>query len=229
MNLLYDAIVAGDADSARGLTQDELRAGVEPLTLVNDSMMPAMAEVGRLFEVNEYYVPQLLRSSRAMKTAMSLLRPLLTQGEASSSGRIVIGTVAGDVHDIGKHLVAAMLEGGGFEVIDLGTSVSPEKFIAAAREHKAHIIGMSALLTTTMYGMKTTIEAMNRAGVRNQFKALVGGAPVTRQFAQEIGADGFSNSASGAVVAAKLLLGIPARLRPGVHILTETTVNTCTN
>jgi corrinoid protein of di/trimethylamine methyltransferase len=222
MNALYNAVVAGDAQAAQALAEQALAAAVEPLTLVNRSMIPAMGEVGRRFEANEYFVPQLLRSARAMKTAMALLRPLLAAGGVRSLGRVVIGTVVGDVHDIGKHLVAAMLEGGGFEVFDLGTSVSADKFIAAATEHQAQIIGMSALLTTTMYAMKTTLDTMRIAGVREQFKVLIGGAPVTRQFAQEIGADGFSNSAAGAIVAAKLVLGIPAASVPGVHILTET-------
>ncbi len=215
---LFDAVVNGDAQTARTLTEQALGAGAMPLTLVNDAMMPAMAEVGRRFEEDEYFVPELLRSARAMKTAMALLRPLLVAGEAKTLGRVVIGTVAGDVHDIGKHLVAAMLEGGGFEVIDLGNSVAPERFVAAAREHQAHIVGMSALLTTTMYAMKTTIESLQQAGVRNRVKVLIGGAPVTQQFAQEIGADGFSNSASGAVVAAKLVLGLPAKRTPGVFL-----------
>lgn len=218
---LYDAVVNGDAQTARTLTENALATGAAPLTLVNDAMMPAMAEVGRRFDEDEYFVPELLRSARAMKTAMALLRPLLAAGDTRTPGRIVIGTVAGDVHDIGKHLVAAMLEGGGFEVIDLGNSVAPERFVAAANEHQAHIVGMSALLTTTMYAMKTTIEALRQAGVRDRVKVLIGGAPVTQQFAQEIGADGFSNSASGAVVAARLVLGLPATRTAGVFLCTR--------
>lgn len=218
MNALYDSIVVGDAQQTRTLTEQALGGGTAPLTLVNESMMPAMSEVGRRFEVNEYFVPQLLRSARAMKTAMALLRPLLVAGGTRALGRVVIGTVAGDVHDIGKHLVAAMLEGGGFEVVDLGTSVSAEQFIAAAEQHQAQIIGLSALLTSTMYVMKTTIAAMENAGVRGRFKVLVGGAPVTEQFAMEVGADGFSNGASGAVAVAKLVLGLPATRVPGVYV-----------
>jgi 5-methyltetrahydrofolate--homocysteine methyltransferase len=179
--------------------------------------MPAMAEVGRRFETSEYFVPELLRSARAMKTSMALLRPLLAATQTRSEGRVVIGTVAGDVHDIGKHLVAAVLEGAGFEVIDLGHSVSTERFVAAARQHAPDIIGMSALLTTTMSGMKSTIEALEIAGLRERLKVLIGGAPVTRAFAEEIGADGFSNSATGAVVAAKMVLGLPATPAPGVY------------
>jgi methylmalonyl-CoA mutase cobalamin-binding domain/chain len=215
---LYEAIVVGDAQESRLVTELKLGEGVEALTLVNEAMVPAMAEVGRRFECNNYFVPQLLRSARAMKTAMSLLRPLLVAGGTRSLGRVVIGTVAGDVHDIGKHLVAAMLEGAGFEVFDLGTSVLAEQFIVAAKEHQAQIVGLSALLTTTMNSIKTTIEAMQACGLREQIKVLVGGAPVTRQFAEEVGADGFSNGASGAIVAAKLVLGLPAMLVPGVYV-----------
>jgi len=146
------------------------------------------------------------------------LRPLLVANGTRALGRVVIGTVAGDVHDIGKHLVAAMLEGAGFEVFDLGTSVSAEEFILAAEKHQAQIVGLSALLTTTMYAIKTTIEAMDARGLRQRIKVLVGGAPVTREFAKEIGADGFSNGASGAIVAAKLVLGIPTTRMPGVYV-----------
>lgn len=218
MKNLYEAIVVGDAQESRSVIERKLGEGVEPLALVNEAMIPAMAEVGRKFEVNEYFVPQLLRSARAMKTGMGMLRPLLVAGGTRSLGRVVIGTVAGDVHDIGKHLVAAMLEGGGFEVFDLGTSVSAEQFIAAAAKYQAQIVGLSALLTTTMYAIKTTIEAMQAAGIRQRIKVLVGGAPITRQFAQEVGADGFSNGASGAIVAAKLVLGLPATRVAGVYV-----------
>lgn len=218
---LFEAVVNGDAPLACMLAQQALAAGAAPLTLVDEAMMLAMAEVGRRFEEEEYFVPELLRSARAMKTAMALLRPLLAAGEAKTLGRVIIGTVNGDMHDIGKHLVAAMLEGSGFEVIDLGNSVTPEKFVAAVTEHQAQIVGMSALLTTTMYAMKTTIEALQQAGVRDRVKVLIGGAPVTQQFAQEIGADGFSNSAGGAVVAAKLVLNLPAIRTPGVFLCTR--------
>jgi len=221
LNQLHDAILNGDADRARDLTSQALQSGSNPLSLVDEFMIPAMNEVGRRFEAEEYFVPELLRSARAMKTAMTLLRPLLTSNGTKSLGRVVLGTVAGDVHEIGKHLVAAMLEGGGFEIIDLGTGVSPDKYVAAAREHKPHIIGMSALLTTTMPAMKATILALEAAGLRDHLKVLVGGAPVTAEFAQEIGADGFSNNAPGAVAAAKLLLGLPATRTPGVYLCTR--------
>ena len=220
-SLLYEAVVNGDAQTSRALTDQALAVHVAPLRLLNELLMPAMAEVGRRFEENEYFVPELLRSARAMKTAMASLRPLLASGGTKSVGRVVLGTVAGDLHDIGKHLVAAMLEGAGFEVIDVGTSVSPEKFIEAAQAHRADIVGMSALLTTTMCGMKTTIDAFREAGVRDRFKILVGGAPVTQAFADRIGADGFSNSASGAVSVARMVMGLPATHRPGVHLCTR--------
>jgi 5-methyltetrahydrofolate--homocysteine methyltransferase len=170
-------------------------------------MIPAMDEVGRRFEANEYFVPELLIAARAMKGAMELLRPLLVESGAKPAGRVVIGTVRGDLHDIGKNLVAAMLEGGGFEVIDLGVDVSPERFIAAVEENGAQIIAMSALLTTTMPGMKTTLEAIERAGMRDRVKVMIGGAPVTQRYADEIGADGFSDNASGAVRVARTLVG----------------------
>jgi len=165
--------------------------------------MPAMAEVGRRFESNEYFVPELLLSARAMKAALELIRPLLTAKGNEPVGRVVLGTVKGDMHDIGKNLVGAMLEGGGYEVFDLGANVTPEQFIAAVKEKKANIVAMSALLTTTMPSMKTTIDAMKAAGVRDQVKVIVGGAPITQKYADEIGADGYAESASGAVFTAK--------------------------
>lgn len=203
---LYDAVINGDAKTTRALTEQALAQGVDPLKLVNDYMIPAMDEVGRRFECNEYFVPELLLSARAMKSALELVRPLLAERGAKPVGRVAIGTVKGDLHDIGKNLVAAMLEGGGFEVIDLGVNVAPEKFIAAIKDNKANIVAMSALLTTTMPAMQTTIEALKQAGVRQQVKVLVGGAPVTQKFADEIGADGYSETAVGAVSIAKKAL-----------------------
>ncbi len=204
---LYNAILNGDAKNAHAATAAALAAGAAPMELIADSMVPAMDEVGRLFEAEEYYVPELLLSGRAMKSAMELLRPLLAAAGQKMSVRVVIGTVKGDLHDIGKNIVASMLEGSGFEVIDLGADVSPEKFVAAVEEQKPQVVCMSALLTVTMPAMKTTIDALQTAGVRTQVKVLVGGAPVTMQYAREIGADGYSESASGAVGAVKSLLG----------------------
>ncbi len=205
---LYDAILNGDARAARELTEQALAGGRDPLALVNGAMIPAMDEVGRRYECNEYFVPELLLSARAMKASLELLRPLLVAGGREPAGRVAIGTVKGDLHDLGKNLVAAMLEGGGFEVIDLGVNVAPEQFVAAVREKRAQIVAMSALLTTTMPSMKTTIEALESAGVRDRVKVLVGGAPITRRFAEEIGADGYSENAPGAVTLARQALGL---------------------
>jgi corrinoid protein of di/trimethylamine methyltransferase len=203
---LHDAVLNGDAKTARETTEQALAAGVEPLKLVQEFMMPAMAEVGRRFECNEYFVPELLLSARAMKGALELIRPLLVASGVEPVGRVALGTVKGDLHDIGKNLVGAMLEGGGYEVIDLGVNVTPEQFVAAVKEKKANIVAMSALLTTTMPSMKTTIEALQQAGVRQHVKVLVGGAPISQKHADEIGADGYSESAAGAVAAARRLL-----------------------
>jgi len=200
---LYDSVVSGDAKATQALTQQALADGVDPLKLVNDYMVPAMDEVGRRFEANEYFVPELLISARAMKAALELIRPILTARGDKPVGRVAIGTVKGDLHDIGKNLVGSLLEGGGFEVIDLGVNVTPEKFIATINEKQANIIAMSALLTTTMPSMKTTIDALKQAGVRNKVKVLIGGAPITQKYADEIGADGYSENAVGAVALAK--------------------------
>jgi corrinoid protein of di/trimethylamine methyltransferase len=203
---LYDAILNGDAKKAYAATEVELAAGVEPMQLIAESMVPAMDEVGKLFEAEEYFVPELLLAGRAMKSAMELIRPLLVASGQRMAVRVIIGTVKGDLHDIGKNIVASMLEGSGFEVIDLGADVSPESFVAAVRERQPHIVCMSALLTVTMPAMKTTIDALSNAGVRTVVKVLVGGAPVTSQYAKEIGADGYSENASGAVSLVKNLL-----------------------
>jgi 5-methyltetrahydrofolate--homocysteine methyltransferase len=200
---LYDSVVSGDAKTTQAITQEALAAGVDPLKLVNEHMVPAMDEVGRRFEANEYFVPELLISARAMKAALELIRPLLVARGDKPVGRVAIGTVKGDLHDIGKNLVASLLEGGGFEVIDLGVNVSPEKFIETVNAKQANIVAMSALLTTTMPSMKTTIDALKAAGVRNKVKVLIGGAPITQKYADEIGADGYSENAVGAVALAK--------------------------
>jgi 5-methyltetrahydrofolate--homocysteine methyltransferase len=206
LKLLYDAILVGNFKQAREVTQKALAENVSPQELVQKYMIPAMDEVGRRYEANEYFVPELLIAARAMKASLEFIRPLLVASGASFSGRVVIGTVKGDLHDIGKNLVAAMLEGAGFEVIDLGVDVSPEKFAAAIKEKNANLVAMSALLTTTMSSMKTTIDAISSAGVRGQVKVMIGGAPVTDKYAQEIGADGYSSNANGAVALARKLL-----------------------
>lgn len=205
---LFEAVLNGDAKTAREVTGQALAAGADPLSLVQDQMMPAMGEVGRRFECTEYFVPELLLSARAMKAALELLRPLLAARGHEPVGRVAIGTVKGDLHDIGKNLVAAMLEGGGFEVIDLGVNVEPEKFVAAVHEKNANLVAMSALLTTTMPSMRTTIEVLRQSGVRDRVKVLVGGAPITRKFAVEIGADGYRESAASAVAAARKVLAL---------------------
>ncbi len=203
---MYDAILTGNFKAAREITQQALAAGVDPQVLVQEQMIPAMDEVGRRYEANEYFVPELLISARAMKAALEFIRPLLTARGTEPAGRVVIGTVKGDLHDIGKNLVAAMLEGAGFEVIDLGVDVSPEKFITALNERHASLVAMSALLTTTMNSMKTTVEALKAAGVRNKVKIMIGGAPVTQKYADEIGADGYSSNANAAVALARKLV-----------------------
>ena len=218
---LYEAIADGDAPGAKICVESALVQGFDALQLVNRCMVPAMEEAGRKFENHQYFVPDLLLRARAMKTAMALLRPMLAKADFKSRGRIVIGTVQGDVHDIGKNLVAALLEGAGFEVIDLGVGVTPEKFIAAVLERDAQLVGLSALLTSTMLSMKATVDALRHAGVRQRVKVLVGGAPVTREFAEDIGADGTSNSGTGAVTLARLAMGLPAAKVPGVHLCTH--------
>jgi corrinoid protein of di/trimethylamine methyltransferase len=203
---LYDAILNGDAKTSAAVTRDALAGGMEPMELITGYMIPAMDEVGKLFECEEYFVPELLLSGRAMKASMELLRPLLAKGGIEPLARVVIGTVKGDLHDIGKNLVASMLEGGGFEVIDLGADVSPEVFVETARARNARLVALSALLTVTMNSMRTTIQAFEKAGMRDKVKVMVGGAPVTQQFADEIGADGFSENASAAVSLARKLI-----------------------
>jgi corrinoid protein of di/trimethylamine methyltransferase len=203
---LHDAILNGDAKTATALTEEALAAKIDPQELIQRYMVPAMDEVGRRFECEEYFVPELLLSARAMKSALALLRPLLVERGAKPAGRVLIGTVKGDLHDIGKNLVASLLEGGGFEVIDLGADVSPEAFVNAVREKKPHLVGLSALLTVTMPSMGLTIEALEKAGLRDQVKVLIGGAPVTPEFAKEIRADGYAENASVAVSLARRLV-----------------------
>jgi corrinoid protein of di/trimethylamine methyltransferase len=206
--ILYDAIVAGNAKAALAATKAALAEGVEPFELVSRQMIPAMDEVGKLFECEEYFVPELLLAGRAMKGALEVIRPLLAAGGVEPVGRVVIGTVKGDLHDIGKNLVASLLEGAGFEVVDLGTDVPAAKFAQAIREKKADIACLSALLTVTMPAMRDTIEAFRQAGIRDQVKVLIGGAPVTQQYADEIGADGYSDNASAAVGLARKMVGV---------------------
>ena len=204
---LYQAILNGDAKAATQLTREAIDKRVDPEDLVANSMIPAMDEVGRRFEANEYFVPELMIAARAMKGSLELVRPLLAKKGTKPLGCVVIGTVKGDLHDIGKNLVGSMLEGGGFEVIDLGPNVTPEQFVQAVKDKNATIVGLSALLTTTMPSMRTTIDALKEAGVRNQVKVMIGGAPITQEFATEIGADGYGENARSAVVLARKFSG----------------------
>jgi 5-methyltetrahydrofolate--homocysteine methyltransferase len=204
---LYDAIMNGDAGSTPGLVQQALDAGMEPATILNQGMISAMAKVGQLFEEGEFFVPEMLIAARAMQAGLAVLKPQLMNSDVQSAGKVVVGTVKGDLHDIGKNLVAMLLEGAGFEVIDLGADVSPEKFVEAVKANQADIVGLSALLTTTMPMMKNTIDALKAAGVREQIKVMIGGAPVTQGYAEQIGADGYAPDASRAVAVAKSLLG----------------------
>jgi len=196
---VYDAIIDGDAKRAIAATEKALAENADPLDLVQKFMIPAMAEVGKRFECEEYFVPEMLISARAMKGCLQILRPRLAAQGAKPVGRVVIGTVKGDLHDIGKNLVASMLEGGGFEVIDLGTDVAPEKFVEVVKEQNPNLICLSALLTVTMPSMKSTIDALKQAGVRDRVKVLIGGAPITQNFADQIGADGYGENAASAV------------------------------
>jgi 5-methyltetrahydrofolate--homocysteine methyltransferase len=203
---LTQAIITGKMDQVPGLINQALEAGAEAGAILNTGMIPAMEEVGDLFERGEYYVPEMLISARAMQTGLDLLRPLLQSGNVESAGYVVIGTVQGDLHDIGKNLVGLMLEGVGFEVNDLGTDVSPAAFLAAVKDKPGCLLAMSALLTTTMPSMKATVQTLVEAGVRDQVKVMIGGAPITHEYAQQIGADGYAPDASLAVKLAKSLI-----------------------
>ena len=203
---IYQAVMEGDAGEATSQVEAALAAGVPASDILNKGCIAAMAEVGQLFEEGEMFVPEMLIAARAMQAAMSLLKPHLAEGEIVSAGKVIIGTVAGDLHDIGKNLVGMMLEGAGFEIVDLGTDATAEKFVAAVQEHSPDMIGMSALLTTTMPSMSKTVEALTEAGLRDQVKILIGGAPVTKQYADNIGADGYAPDASSATRKAKELL-----------------------
>ena len=204
---LRNAIINGNAKLAEDIAKEALAAGADPQELVTKYMIPAMDTVGQRFECNEIFVPELLIAARAMKAALTLIQPKLTEAGAQSAGKVVIGTVKGDLHDIGKNLVASMLEGGGFEVIDLGVDVAPEKFVEMVKANGARIVALSALLTTTMPEMKKVIDAMTAKGIRSSVKFIVGGAPVNEKFAKDIGADGYAPDAGEAASLAKRLMG----------------------
>jgi len=205
---IFKGILEGDMPTVEEATQGALDDGMSPGEILNQAMIPAMDEVGRLFEENEYYVPELLVAARAMKAGLAILRPHLVATGIEPKGRVALGTVKGDLHDIGKNLVGIMIEGAGFEVIDLGVDVSPAQFVDAVKDKDAQVIGMSALLTTTMPGMKRTIEALNQEGLRDRIKVIIGGAPVTQRYADEIGADGYGRDAAAAAKLVKQLLGV---------------------
>lgn len=203
---LRKAIIEGQAKQAEEQVKAALDAGLPAGQILQDSLIPAMAEVGKLYEEGEYFVPEMLIAARAMKSGLALLKPHLVGSEVKPAGRVAIATVQGDLHDIGKNLVSLMLEGAGFEIVDLGVNAEPDKFIEAVRSQNVDVVAMSALLTTTMVKMKDTIQALNQAGLRSKVKVIIGGAPITQAFADEIGADGYATDASQAVTLTKRLL-----------------------
>lgn len=203
---LHEVIVSGRLDVAKEAAQQAIEEGIDPQSIINDYMSPAMQEIGERFEAGKAFVPELLMAARAMKGALDLLSPQLSELSSKQSGKVVIGTVKGDLHDIGKNLVASMLEGCGFEVINLGIDVSADKFIDAVKEHDAQIVCLSALLTTTMDYMRTVIDELKEAGIRNDVKVMVGGAPISNAFSIQVGVDGYSDNANSAVTLAKRLI-----------------------
>jgi 5-methyltetrahydrofolate--homocysteine methyltransferase len=202
----HTALSEGKVEEVRQLTQGALNAGESAEKVLRDGLIQSMDRIGLRFKRCEIYIPEVLIAARAMHAGLAVLKPVLSKSSTAMAGKVVIGTVKGDLHDIGKNLVAMMLEGGGFEVMDLGIDVSPEKFIESIKQSQAQVVGMSALLTTTMGQMKATIQAMETAGLRNKVKVLVGGAPVTERFAKEVGADGYAPDAASAVDLAKLFV-----------------------
>ncbi len=207
---IFDAIVDGDDEAVTKGVTAALEAGTDPATILDSAMMAAMTEVGRQFEEGEAFVPEMMIAAMAMKAGLAVLKPHLQPGSMTRSGTVVIGTVKGDLHDIGKNLVAMMLEGAGFQVIDLGVDVKPEAFVKAVEEHRPNLIGMSALLTTTMAAMAVTIKAIAGAGLRDSVKIMIGGAAVSDLFAAQIGADGYAPDAGKAVTLALTLRGAQA-------------------
>jgi 5-methyltetrahydrofolate--homocysteine methyltransferase len=202
---VYQAVINGDMPAAQGGVQEAVDSGVSAAEILNSALIPAMGEVGRLFEEGEYFVPEMLIAARAMKAALEIIKPLLVDSGVEPIGKFAVGTVSGDLHDIGKNLVAIMMEGAGFEIVDLGTDVNPNDFVSAAKDG-ANVIGLSALLTTTMPNMAGIINAIEGQGLRDQVKIIVGGAPITAEYAAQIGADGYAPDASQAVTLAKKLI-----------------------
>lgn len=209
LDAIYEHVLEGEREPVIALTNEGLALGMDPLMLLFDGMIPALEEVGRLFEIGEYFVPEMLIAARAMQGAMDILQPLIAASGSEPLGTFVMGTVKGDVHDIGKNLCNTMLEGAGFRVIDLGVNVDPETFVAAIVEHQPQAVGMSAFLTTTMPMFRVNIDLITSAGLRDKVKILVGGAPVSQEYCDFVGADGFAPDASSCVRLTKRLLGIP--------------------
>jgi 5-methyltetrahydrofolate--homocysteine methyltransferase len=203
---IYENILEGNRDGATASVEQALEAGVDPDVILQEGMIAAMKEVGRLFEEGDYFVPEMLIAARAMQSGLALLKPYLVDSAVKPAGTVAVGTVKGDLHDIGKNLVAMMLEGAGFVIHDLGTDVAPETFVTAIREKEVDVVGLSALLTTTMPSMEATIKAIEAAGLRDKVKIIIGGAPVTQEYADRIGADGFAADASSAVAVTESLL-----------------------
>lgn len=203
---IQENLILGTGPQIKDLSTRAMEEGCSASDVLQKALMPGMEEVGRRMKDGEYYIPDVLISARTMQMALDILKPLLAESGAVQAGTAVIGTVAGDLHDIGKNLVGMMLEGANFAVVDLGTDVSPEQFVAAVKEHEASLVGMSALLTTTMMGMRDTVEAFQEVGLRGKVKILVGGAPVTQAYADEIGADAYAPDAGSAAVVARELL-----------------------
>ncbi len=203
---IYEAVLNGDMPGTKSAVEAALSTGIPAKTILTEGLIAAMDEVGQLFETQEFFVPDMLVAARAMQAGMALLKPHLVESGAQSVGRAVLGTVKGDLHDIGKNLVGMMLEGAGFEVIDLGIDVAPDKFVQAVREQHPDVLAMSALLTTTMRSMAGTIKALQEAGLRDQVKVMVGGAPVNEEFAKQIGADGYGPDAGSAARVARALI-----------------------
>ena len=204
---LSSTVIMGERDEIVDLTEDALDDGLEAQVILNQGLMPGMDHVGREFRAGNMFVPEVLRSARTMQASMDVLRPLLVEAEVKMVGTILLGTVKGDMHDIGKNLVSMMCDGAGFDVIDLGKDVTPEAFVEAVKEHQPDVVGMSALLTTTMRAMEHTIKALQEAGLRDNIKVMIGGAPVTESFSEQIGADGYASNAASAVDLAKEFVG----------------------
>jgi 5-methyltetrahydrofolate--homocysteine methyltransferase len=211
---LYDQTLVGNGPAVLELTNDALAQGMEPQSLLFDALIPSLEEVGARFERGDFFVPEMLIAGKAMAGAMEILRPLLADTGVQTIGKFVMGTVKGDVHDIGKNLVNIMLEGAGFEVIDLGVQVAPERFVDAITEHQPDIVGFSAFLTTTMPMFKANMNALSKAGLRDKVIVMVGGAPVTQEYAEAVGADGYAADASATVKKAKELIGHQRSLTP---------------